>query len=847
MSSSMNLFPQEKPRLNHDIAFEEFCSLNNLVHQIEALDLPEIEEYKRFIFSNFVYQWLLGRLRREITLSQSNTKPHILEGIGNKIRRAIHQKSHISRSISPEYIRITYILDWDILLFLHAQEYDLPGADAVANVVTLTGSSVDAQALSCRDYLAQMWPHTGHKTLKLLQNTLRANGSYSEIFTSPSPMSISIEIKGPSVSVNVSGIQEFVVEIAEQLAWLGAALRSSPFDVGVAHSTPNMYPTDSTVGANEDLRFAINYLIDDGVMESLNRNGQCWHSLFVNPIIVHGFPILNRLELNTGLESPLAMLVTLARARYVDTFKSKVFIKGFSTMLVPTKQSKDLLIWHLLYNQDPNERISYLDCGLEHADIDINALEHYRHVLGWCSNAIPIAGTTRANYKIEKSRLPEPHPGCSFEKVSISGGKFVTGTASFSLGNREKPMSSKHFVFWDEEEKRGWLVNGACALLHVLRASLEYSQRKFQSAWLLDPNALRDAPEGLRSGSALDILISEKNRNLTLYVDKTEVYDEVTNDQQINHKVSKKKTTYYQLENRIEHIYSILEKLIDHQTDVERRSGLDIKIQPRRQLEGWDFKDLATDGDPFFARVTHLQTIGKGRVDFTRALHAVTLFGRGFGDLIQPQFGKGKATSCPLWSIVPKDKYYLTACISDLQEIMENSGDLGCNPRILCENIVWHMKQTTFDLCPCNKGGTNGHHDPVQVLFPLKFMKNLKKKPQVELETQGAVIFGHNMNIHWHWKDHGDPVKGDPPQELENITNTFSSSSGSGSSPESPNSHSTSDPNSSRSEATNSTPVHTSESPLSDPGNTIPNPTKRRFQGMLSSSFKRARISHSNR
>ncbi|KAI1213921.1 uncharacterized protein F4807DRAFT_409721 [Annulohypoxylon truncatum] len=803
----------------------------------EAFSLPGLDEYKRLIFENPAYRWLLGRLQGEAALS--NTEPQILNEIRSKIRQALLPIREGGRRWYPTRTKITYTLRWDILGFLDAQEYNLSAADAIAKAITLTGHHTDAQALSCRDYMTQTWPHTGCKTLEFLQEVLRGNGDFSlffSFFESRDELMGSGKVRDSSVSIIVKGIPELVVEIGEQLAWIGAALRFSKSSIGVAHCTPRVCFIPKKLDIKHD--------VDVVQKEYQGTNGQCWHNLFADPVVVRGFPILKRSKTGTGLEMSLDMLVALARARYVDTFKSKVFIKGFSTMLIPTKQSGNLLVWHLLYNKDPNKRISYLDCDLghQHIDIEMHALGKYRHILGWCSDVVSIVGTTQSKYNIEKSKLPYAHAGCALEKAEVSGGQFVTGTAVFSLGNREKPVhisrfgylnklqwiSSKHFVFWDEEAKRGWLVNGASALLHILRASLEHSQQKFPSAWLLDPNALSDAAGTPRSQSALEVLINEQNRDLKLYVDKTEVYDEETNDQQRTHKVLKRQTRHYRLEDRIEHIYNIFEKLIDHQTDAERRSGLDIKIRPRRQLEGWDFKDLATDGDPLFPRVAHLQTIGKGWVDFTRALHAVTLFGRGFGDLIQPRF----AIPCPRWTQVPSNKYYLAACVLDLQEIMERDGDSNSNPRRLCENIIWQVKQATFDKCPCTGRSTQAHHDPVQILFPLKFTPSLGKGSQIELESHGAVIFGHNMNLHWHWGDHGDPVKGDPPQELENETDTISDS-GVGSS------LSTSG-DSSASNLSNSTPVRTQESPPSIPRDTTSETPKLHFKEVLSSNIKRA-------
>lgn len=402
----------------------------------------------------------------------------------------------------------------------------------------------------------------------------------------------------------------------------------------------------------------------------------------------------------------------------------------------------------------------------------------------------PITGTLAANYSIGKSNLPNAYSAYALEQAQVSGGQFITGTAIFSLSKKEKPVhisrfgymtkmqwiSSKYVNLWDEGEKRGWLVNGASALLHILRASLEHSKRKFKSAFILNPDDLPDADDHTNPESVMRVLIDEKNRDLKLYVDKSEVFEEETKDEGgLQSRIEfKRLTRYYRLEDRVEHIYNILEKLVDHQTDVERRSGLQINPRPRRQLEGWDFRDLVTDGDPFFPRVATVQAIGKGWVDFTRAIHTVTLFGQGFGDLVQPKRKAGN--HCSRWSSLPMGRYYLAACVSDLKEIMGNDNNSTSNPMQLCDNMLWHMKHATFQPCPCTGDGTTKHHDPVQALFPLKFRTMLRKKSQINLKDRGAVIFGHNTNLHWHWRDNGDPVKGDPPQEAENVPVPFNDS-----------------------------------------------------------------------
>ncbi len=197
-----------------------------------------------------------------------------------------------------------------------------------------------------------------------------------------------------------------------------------------------------------------------------------------------------------------------------------------------------------------------------------------------------------------------------------------------------------------------------------------------------------------------------------------------------------------------------------------------LKLKARKYLEGWDFKDLATQRDPFYPRVATLDAVGKGWVDFTRGIQAITLFGRGFGDILQPA-DPGKL--CSAWAKLPKQKHYLAACVSDIQEIMEVNGDPGANPMRISESIVWLIQGQVFEPCQCtgNNRGKNHHSDITQVLFPLRLSYVLPKRNPIQLEDHGAVISGHNAYFKWFWKDIGDPEQGDPPSPPEESETHF--------------------------------------------------------------------------
>jgi hypothetical protein len=201
--------------------------------------------------------------------------------------------------------------------------------------------------------------------------------------------------------VEALGTGESVAEIGEQLAWLGAALRSSPYEVGVAYCMPyisdvyvnNGLQPKSRLLPGTDVLFKIDFNVDSRDEVLKLSNGQCWHNMFRNPVVVKGYPIPRRSEAHTGLEIPLNMMAGLIRTQRIDSFNGKLYIKGFAAMLVPTKNCADLLIWHLLYNKD-GTRISYLDNNSPHTEnVSVLDLVHVRHVIGWCSEVRNYAGT----------------------------------------------------------------------------------------------------------------------------------------------------------------------------------------------------------------------------------------------------------------------------------------------------------------------------------------------------------------------------------------------------------------------------------------------------------------------
>lgn len=193
--------------------------------------------------------------------------------------------------------------------------------------------------------------------------------------------------------VKAYGIAASIAETGEQLTWLGAALRASPRRNRLIICTPtikiyqNSPPLCQSLNSSStNIIYKLGFTLEKDIHAPTRVNGQCWHSLFRNPVIVKGYPIPRRIEWDTGLEISLNIMAGLVQSQHISQFKEKLYIKGFSMMIIPIQQTGEALYWHLLYSKN-GHRISYLDDNIRQQKQDIKQtdMENLRHILGWCS------------------------------------------------------------------------------------------------------------------------------------------------------------------------------------------------------------------------------------------------------------------------------------------------------------------------------------------------------------------------------------------------------------------------------------------------------------------------------
>ncbi|KAK1828992.1 hypothetical protein QBC39DRAFT_357763 [Podospora conica] len=773
-------------------------------------DLPELSTLRDVLKDSSAFAWLLSSVTTESRLETpgpEKTRESILEQLLRDIKGSTRFSRHYQDQVTVEFELV-----WDFPSFYKTQQYECTMKYALHNAITVTGTGNQVQAATVHQYMCQVWPETGPQLLDFLGELFEGetgNGKSCQ-GTLPGGLSVLAQSLGPTLSFQASGDPFSVAELGAQLSWLGAALRASSSETELSTCIPFLHISDQIPRAGEPkhsficrVEYHQTLQSQDESTKKSQETGSCWRALLRNPTIVEGYPIPRRSRRNSGMEVSLDIMAALINGRRMVEFCGTTFIKGFSAMLAAVTEEAEALYWHLYYNED-GSYISYEDPRVPRASasaIDIlkrGNLSSQQHIVGWCASMKNYTGAPDANYlSIGRSELEGPSPRYAFEKVTISAGKFITVGSTFAFGLKDPPLyfgsgddyvgmllniSDRHFVFYDCDDRRAWLVDGASGLLHLLRASIKHLQKDKRLRHLLcyDEDDFQEASEtNSSSDAAFEVLSNKNNQALPLYPKKPESWQQRTS--KLGAKAEEQhtqKTPMYCLADLIEHLCHILGQITAHQDDIRTEAGVGfkVKISPREQLEGFDFKNIALRQEPLLPKAATLSQKGFGWVDFTRAIRAITLFGTGFGQLFAPKTTEKACGTC-LWnSELPKGEDYLAATVPDIKKIIEERGSMRNNPWRLADKIYWISPDKLFAPCKCPERSSmfDRRGNRVQVLLSPTTLRMPWAKEYcspAHLAEEGAVIFGRSSTLPLFWRSQGDPDKGElEHEELEKLS-----------------------------------------------------------------------------
>ncbi|GAB1315216.1 hypothetical protein MFIFM68171_05426 [Madurella fahalii] len=135
-----------------------------------------------------------------------------------------------------QWLQHAFIVNWDPSIFAQEQQYDAPLSRVLAHSITLTGHGNNLQAATCENYLKQTWPETGPQLLSLIQESATKGGSERCEVLLRDETQLTAQFRDHKLELYVTGNVFAVSEIAEQISWMAAALRSSPVGEQAAYS-----------------------------------------------------------------------------------------------------------------------------------------------------------------------------------------------------------------------------------------------------------------------------------------------------------------------------------------------------------------------------------------------------------------------------------------------------------------------------------------------------------------------------------------------------------------------------------------------------------------------------------
>jgi hypothetical protein len=193
-----------------------------------------------------------------------------------------------------------------------------------------------------------------------------------------------------------------ILEILEQLAWLGCICRQGNPSGGLTSVRPVALPahfsiTDLYPGADGGLLcpfLSFDVTFQSHPVEHID-DGMCWRKLFRNICVADDFPVSLRREDELGLELPFDMMAQLGGAHRATYWNGRLVLKGFETLFVPVKKDGGCISWHLVTKANCR-RISFNaadDLGDRcEQQVYVEDLLSSRHFLGWVPRASQHAG-----------------------------------------------------------------------------------------------------------------------------------------------------------------------------------------------------------------------------------------------------------------------------------------------------------------------------------------------------------------------------------------------------------------------------------------------------------------------
>jgi len=199
---------------------------------------------------------------------------------------------------------------------------------------------------------------------------------------------VKIQCLEDQVRVVCIGLPYTIVEVAQFLAWIGAALRACSDQNAICYCIAQPILQEECPTGDRTVHLEIQFSeVPLGADENSMAKGCCWQNLVGNPVIAKGFPIPRRPTEVTGLEVSVDVMGALVDAINISVFDGVAVLKGYNAAVALIDQSGPFLLWHSIVNEF-GKRLAYDDPRVLKSRVsilpsEIPSIRTSRNILGW--------------------------------------------------------------------------------------------------------------------------------------------------------------------------------------------------------------------------------------------------------------------------------------------------------------------------------------------------------------------------------------------------------------------------------------------------------------------------------
>lgn len=588
---------------------------------VESRDHTETKEFakvREFLFNSEEFHWLADRVK---LLTSNDITGSTYSMVRSAVACQIEQL--------PLGSELSISLEWQPLEYLNSQ---FPTASGdLARSLTYIGNVEAAYASSALEYASSIWPRVGNDTISCIQKACMSSNRTARIIIHDTALKVALHPMHTSVSL--IGSPKEILEIAEVCIWLATACRASQ-DMDDVESCVPQLQTGSQLDSKSPYHIRMEARYQPLIDTQRVAVGSCWLKMVRNPIIAYGYPIpLRQEDDHKGLETSVDIMVALSGANYATTFRDKFLLKGFQSALVPVTEDDASIVWHFLVSEDPKHRLTY-NTACDAAAVssvtysELSMAPRRRNFVGvWTPSARIAAGSAdKTLYDLHQSQSsPITHLTGTLSGGTIGVGQYITVGATFLIGRKDASLraaSANNFefqlelaeprsvLFYGDQDKRGWLLDGTSAILHLTIAWLfakgfdsHVSKFRFGDAVVGRPSSgdrllvNRNLPIFTKAESpGLDLTQSvESGDRSNSTPAESGYFSGSVSSQELNVKQERRESVpSWTCEELARHFLLIMETIVDKQaSDSLRGPQIDVRVPSKVPLlEGWEAHDI---------------------------------------------------------------------------------------------------------------------------------------------------------------------------------------------------------------------------------------------------------------